>query len=95
MQSFTDLFPARELEKKREDGLFERKMTLTRRNVGSIAVPGCDIKVERKTSKRPTMAQLSSGNGHSYPEIIDSQILITFVIFITIFYHRQITFFVL
>jgi len=66
--SITDLFPMRaqpsDSERKRATNVSDRR-TESRfmqrsRSKASIAIPGAEIKIERKTSKRPTMLQLST-----------------------------------
>ena len=74
--SLTDVFPASSSLAMQDMRGRERRMAS---NVGlartgsmvghaglkkkSVAIPGCEIKVERKKSKRPTMLQLSTGTG--------------------------------
>ena len=59
--SFSDFFPSSVNDDLDMDSALSRMTNVApaKREMASIAIPGCDIKVERRKSKRPTMLQLS------------------------------------
>lgn len=65
--SLSDFFPSEsttDIESRQRDRSMTSHMLGKKKVTSSIAIPGCDIKVERKKSKRPTMLQLSTGIGY-------------------------------